>query len=56
MLALDALQRAYQAVDQFGDHGSFDDGKSVVARRLRWVNPATVCQHVNWRVAVTTLL
>src|ERR1044071_904560 len=31
MLALDALQRRYQAFDQFGVHSGFNDGEPVAA-------------------------
>ena len=46
MLALDALQRRYQAFDQFGVRRSFDDGESVAADPVGMGLNLRVRQHV----------
>jgi hypothetical protein len=46
MLALDALQRRYQAFDQFGVHRRFDDGETVAADPVRMGLNRRVRQHV----------
>jgi hypothetical protein len=46
MLALDALQRRYQAFDQFGVHSGFDNGESVAAAPVGMDLNLRVRQHV----------
>src|SRR3954453_5585065 len=46
MLAFDALQRRYQAFDQFGVHSCFDDGEPVAADPVGMGLNLRVRQHV----------